>query len=134
VETARQKWNDGDLDGYLDLYDDTVQLHGYAPEPMGKASVVDFYRGVASALSEPGRSTPQLQFHEVLVDGDRYCCRFTMTGVHTGEFMGVPPTGRPYTLHGITIMRFSGERVVERWSTADFLGMLTEIGALPAPA
>jgi hypothetical protein len=42
--------------------------------------------------------------------------------------------GRPYSLDGITIMRFEDERVVERWSTADFLGMLMQIGAIPAHA
>jgi len=134
VERARQSWNDGDLAGYLDLYDDRIRLHGYSPEPMGKAEATAFYEMVSAALAEAGRPNPGLQFHEVLVDGDLYCCRFTMTGVHGGEFMGVPATGRPYVLDGITIMRFEGERVVERWSTADFLGMLMQIGAIPAPA
>jgi predicted ester cyclase len=134
VERARQAWNAGDLAGYLDLYDDRIQLHGYSPEPMGKAEATAFYEMVQGALAERGRTHPSLQFHEVLVDGDLYCCRFTMTGVHGGEFMGVPATGRPYALEGITIMRFDGERVVERWSTADFLGMLMQIGAIPAPA
>ena len=134
VEQARQAWNDGDLAGYLDLYDDTIRLHGYAPEAMDKSSVEGFYRAIFGALSERGRSSPVLTFHEILVDGDLYCCRFTMAGVQTGEFMGHPASGRDYALDGITIMRFAGDRVVERWSTADFLGLLTQIGALPAPA
>lgn len=86
-----------------------------------------------SALAAPGKPNPELVFHEVMVDGDLYCCRFTMTGEHQGEFMGVPATGSPYRLEGITIMRFAGERVVERWSSADFLGLMTQIGALPPP-
>lgn len=57
-----------------------------------------------------------------------------MSGVQTGEFNGVPATGKPYVLEGITIMRFAGDQVVERWSTADFLGLMVQLGALPAPA
>jgi predicted ester cyclase len=60
--------------------------------------------------------------------------RFTMSGRHVGEFMGVPPTGRDVALPGITILRFSGDRVVERFSQADMLGLLVQLGAVPAPA
>ena len=134
VEEARQRWNDGDLAGYLTLYDDSIALHGYAPEPLDKPSVTGFYQMIWAALAEPGQSNPTLEFHEVLVDGNLYCCRFTMSGVQQGEFMGAPASAKPYSLAGIPIMRFVGDRVVERWSSADFLGMMMQIGALPAPA
>jgi predicted ester cyclase len=131
VERARQAWNHGDLDGYLSLYGDEVRLHGYSPEPMDKTAAAGFYQMIWASLTQPGTSSPQLQFHENLVDGNLYACRFTMTGSQNGEFMGFPAGGRPYTLQGMTIMRFDGERVVERWSTADFLGMLMQLGAIP---
>jgi predicted ester cyclase len=130
VEAARQSWNAGDLAGYLTLYDEGIRLHGYSPAPMGKTEAAGFYQMIWTTLAEPGQH-PGLEFHEVLVDGVLYCCRFTMTGVQSGEFMGVPPSGRSFALEGITIMRFDGDRVVERWSTADFLGMLMQIGAVP---
>ncbi len=57
----------------------------------------------------------------------------TMTGVHQGDFMGVAPTQRQYQLPGITVLRFGGAQVVERWSSADFLGLLTQLGAIPGP-
>ena len=134
VERARQRWNTGDLAGYLTLYSDEVLLYGASPEPMGKEQIAGFYAAIWSALGGAERPNPRLEFHEVLVDGDLYSCRFTMTGEHRGDFLGVPATGRPYQLPGITIMRFRGEQVVERWSSADFLGLLVQIGAVPAPA
>jgi predicted ester cyclase len=57
-----------------------------------------------------------------------------MTGRHLGEFMGVPPTGKLIALPGITVLHFDGERVIERFSQADMLGLLVQIGAVPAPA
>jgi hypothetical protein len=100
VEAARRSWNSGDLAGYLSLYDASIKLHGYTPEPMNKAAVTEFYETVCSALSDPGAENPRLEFHEVLVDGELYTCRFTMSGTHTGTFMGVPATNRPYSISG----------------------------------
>jgi hypothetical protein len=81
VERARQCWNNGDLDGYLSLYDDASKLHGYSPEPMKKAEVRAFYQQVCASLAEEGYRNPILAFHEIMTGGDLYCCRFTMRGV-----------------------------------------------------
>jgi predicted ester cyclase len=132
VEQARQRWNAGDLPGYLSLYDERIALHGYTPEPMNKAAVTGFYQQIWSAFGEGGKAPP-LTFFETLQQGELYCCRFVMEGKHAGGFMGVPATGRSIALPGITMMRFSGERVVERWSQADMLGLLVQIGAVPPP-
>ena len=134
VEQARQRWNDGDLPGYLSLYDASIKLHGYTPEPMDKAAVTAFYQMIWATMAADGKSNPALDFHDVLTDRDRYCCRFTMSGVHNGPFFGVPATGKPYVLPGITIMRFSGGTAIERWSSADMLGVLVQIGAVSPPA
>jgi predicted ester cyclase len=128
LAAALDSWNAGDLDGYLRLYDEGIRLHGYSPEPMGKAQVRGFYEGIFSAFD-----TPKLSFDEVLWDGDVCAIRFVMTGQHVQEFMGVPATGTAITLPGITILHFRGDRVVERFSQADMLGLLVQVGAVPAP-
>ena len=129
VERARERWNAGDLPGYLALYGDGIRLHGYTPEPMGKVAVEAFYRNIFAAFG-----SPQLTFDEVLESGDSVTIRFTMTGTHVGEFMGVLSTGRTIALPGITILRFEGDTVIERWSSADMLGLLVQLGAVPAPS
>jgi hypothetical protein len=133
LTAAIARWNAGDLDGYLDLYDPAVRLHGYSPEPMDKGAATEFYRMVFAALGEPGGRPPRLEVAEVLADGDRAAVRFTLLGMHSGPFMGVPATGRPVAMSGITILHFAGDRVVERWSQADMLGLLIQIGAVPPP-
>jgi predicted ester cyclase len=129
LSAALDCWNAGDLDGYLHLYDEGIRLHGYSPEPMGKVQVRGFYEEIFSAFDTPG-----LSFDEVLWDGDVCAIRFAMTGRHVQEFMGVPATGTPVTLPGITILHFRGDRVIERFSQADMLGLLVQVGAVPAPA
>ena len=129
VERARERWNAGDLPGYLALYGEAIRLHGYTPTPMGKGEVEAFYRSIFAAFD-----SPQLAFDEVLESGDSVTLRFTMTGTHMGDFMGVPPTGRKIALPGITILRFENDTVIERWSSADMLGLLVQLGAVPGPA
>ncbi|MBB3083985.1 ester cyclase [Geodermatophilus sabuli] len=134
VERARLSWNAGDLPGYLRLYAEDLRFHGVQPDPMDKPCVAGFYQQFWSALGAPGRPNPELRIHEHLVDGDLYSGRFTVSGEHHGDFMGVPATGRPYLLEVITIMRFRSDQVAERWTAADFLGLLVQLGAAPAPA
>jgi predicted ester cyclase len=129
LDAALASWNSGDLDGYLRLYDDRIRLHGYAPEPMDKAAVRGFYESIFNAFD-----SPPLEFHEVLWDGDACTIRFTMGGRHVGEFMGIPATGNLISLPGITILHFQGDRVIERYSSADMLGLMVQMGAVPAPA
>lgn len=131
VEEARQLWCAGDLAGYLTLYDDAVRVHGFSRTPMDKAGVTDFYRHVCESLGAEGKPCPELRFHEVMTDGDLYCCRYSMRGIHRGPFLEVPATGKPYETGGMHIMRFAGPKVVERWSSIDMLGFLVQIGKLP---
>lgn len=129
LDTAIERWNAGDLDGYLGLYDDGVVLHGYTPEPMAKPAVREFYGAIMAAF--PGC---RITVHETFTEGERLACRFTLTGRHDGPFLGVPATGTDIALPGITILHFRDGRCVERWSSADMLGVLVQIGAVPPPA
>jgi predicted ester cyclase len=129
VDRALAAWNSGDLDGYLSIYAPEIELHGYSPEPMRHDEVVAFYRMITDAFP-----SSLLEFHDVLEDGEFITIRFTMSGTHDGPFMGIEQTGTSIALPGITILRFSEGRCVERWSQADMLGLLVQLGAVPAPA
>ncbi len=125
LQRAFDAWNAGDLDSYLALYDDSIKLHGYSPEPMDKASVRGFYQMIHHAFDGP-----KLTFHDVFSNGDRLAVRFTMTGTHRGAFLGIPPTGRNIAVDGITILRFMNGKCVERWSRVDMYAWLLQLGAV----
>ena len=128
IEAAREAFNSGDLDGYLEIYDEDVVAHGYAPGPLDHAGVSSFYREIAAGLADA-----RLDFPDVLEEGDRLAVRFSLTATHSGPLLGIPATGRSIALQGITLLRFRDGRVVERWQSADMLGLLTQLGAFPAP-
>src|SRR5947207_8776034 len=89
VQRAKEAWNAGDLRGYLELYDEGIRLYGSGPEPMDKTAVRAFYETLFSEFDGP-----RLEFQELFGSGDSLVIRFTLTGVHNGEFLGVRATGK----------------------------------------
>lgn len=69
-----------------------------------------------------------------IAEGDRVATRWTGRGTHTGEIAGVSATGKDVTVSGLTISRLANGQIVEEWTTWDTLGMLIQIGAIPARA
>lgn len=65
--------------------------------------------------------------HDTVEQGDRAAARFTVTATHTGEFMGIPATGRQVSWNGIGIIRVAGGKMAERWNVSDMLGLLEQI-------
>ena len=51
-----------------------------------------------------------------------------------GEFQGIPPTGKQVTISAIGILRITSGRIAETWLNADFLGLMQQLGVVPAPA
>jgi steroid delta-isomerase-like uncharacterized protein len=76
-----------------------------------------------------GRNTSE----ELLAEGDKVVQRWTFRGTHHGAFQGIPPTGRPVTLTGISIWRVDGGTIVESWHELDTLGLLQQLGVISAP-
>ena len=80
---------------------------------------------------------PDLQclVEEVVAEGDRVGGRFSLQGTHRGTLLGIPPTGKRIHAGVIVIARFDDAgKWVEDWASWDQLGMLQQIGVVPAPA
>ena len=73
------------------------------------------------------------ELHEILVDGDLVVARLMVSGTHRGDFMGIPPTGDRVTMEAIHIYRFSEGKLAEHWVARDDLGMMRQLGVVPAP-
>jgi steroid delta-isomerase-like uncharacterized protein len=129
LSAAVTAWNKDDREAYLSLYDPSVRHYGLGPEPLDQAANRAFYEAMWAAF--PGI---QLTIDDTIAEGDRLAVRFHLDGEHQGEFMGVPATGRTIVLSGQTVLRFRDGRIVERWTTADLLGLMMQLGAIPAPA
>jgi steroid delta-isomerase-like uncharacterized protein len=74
-----------------------------------------------------------LTAEDMIAEGDKVVSRFTMRGTHKGEFMGIPPTGKQMTITGIQIPRVADSKIAENWINLDALGLLQQLGVVPAP-
>jgi steroid delta-isomerase-like uncharacterized protein len=68
---------------------------------------------------------------DIFADGDKVTCRFTSHGTHTGEFMGVPPTGKEVSMTGIEIFLIKNGKIAELWGEANLMGLAQRLGAIP---
>ena len=93
---------------------------------------VEGQEGVQSFLEELRRVLPDsvLEIQDVIVGGDRVVVRFVGSGTFLGEFRGIQPTGKASTWNGINIYRIQEGKVAETWQLGDFLGWLTQMGAV----
>ena len=102
-------------------------LHFDSMPPLDATGAIGFFRGFIGAF--PG-------IHHEIVDqfaaGERVATRIVVTGVHSGDFMGMPPSGRTISIGAINIHRLAGGQVIEQWVNSDALGMLQQLGAIPA--
>jgi steroid delta-isomerase-like uncharacterized protein len=73
------------------------------------------------------------EIQQMVAEGDRVATLFKATGTHQGAFFGVPPTGKPIEIYGITIERIVDGKLYEGWSVPDMLGLMQQIGAVPTP-
>jgi predicted ester cyclase len=68
-----------------------------------------------------------------VAEGDEVLHRLVCRGTHTGELLGVPPSGRPVEVTGMNVNRIVDGKLVESWGVIDMLGLMQQVGAVPAP-
>jgi steroid delta-isomerase-like uncharacterized protein len=70
---------------------------------------------------------------DLLVAGDRFASRTTVTGTHTGDLMGMPATGKAVSVEAVDIGRVENGQAKERWGGLNMYALLTQLGVIPAP-
>lgn len=75
----------------------------------------------------------KMTVEQQIAEGDKVVTRWKAQGTHKGELMGIPPTGKQVTVTGISIERIVGGMIVESWEEFDQMGMMQQLGVIPAP-
>jgi predicted ester cyclase len=92
--------------------------------------------GVKGAIISLHRALSDLSYtvEDMVVDGDKVWVRLKARSVHTGRFMGLPPSGKSVAIDVIDICRFENGKIVEHWGVPDRLGLMEQLGARPRPS
>jgi steroid delta-isomerase-like uncharacterized protein len=72
--------------------------------------------------------------NESISSGEKVVTRFTWTGTHRGDFLGIPATGRPVTVKGVVIDRLVESRMADSRILMDTFGLMIQLGVIPQPA
>lgn len=129
-EGYRAMLDRGDLSRIAEfLHPDFVGHYSAFPPVYGQEGFREFLTIYTNGLSD--RRT---DFHEIVVDGDRVACRLKFHGKNTGAMMGMPATGKEIRTDGLTILRFTGDRVIEQWANNDDFTMMQQLGVIPIQA
>jgi steroid delta-isomerase-like uncharacterized protein len=120
-------WDRGDLSVVDELIaPDYIQHNRNAPP--GRDGVKQFF-----AMLRAGFPDARQIAEDMLADGDKVIWRWTIRGTHQGPFMGIPATGKQIAMTGMNIVRISNGMIAENWGEQDTLGMMQQLGAIPAP-
>jgi steroid delta-isomerase-like uncharacterized protein len=120
--------------GRLDVADEilapdfTIHSPGLPPElARGPEGTKQFAQAIRSGLPDL-----RITHDDVVAAGNKVVIRWTATGTHGGEMMGVPATGKQVTITGFDLFRIAGGKLAELWQNWDQLGFLQQVGAVPA--
>ena len=125
---AEEVWTAGKLDVIDELF--APDYHGSSPTdgeihgPSGVRGLVERYHAAFTGTT--------MTADRIIAEGEWVTMSWTARGTHTGELMGIAPTGREVTVTGIQVERVVGGKFVEGSGNFDALGMLQQLGAVPA--
>ena len=126
-------WIGGNL-AVLDelLAPDCINHEQSNPEQRGKAACKQWANDVR-LVNRRGFPDYDITPEDIVAEGDKVVKRWAFQGTHSGEFAGIPPTGKRVTMRGITLYRLAQGRVSEMYWNYDVFGLLQQLGAIPAP-
>lgn len=121
--------NAGDIDGFgRRLADDFVEHEEIPGIPPTRAGVVQYFRMMLAAFPDM-----RMDVDDVIASGDKAVARLRVSGTNTGEFMGMPATGKPASVKLIDITRFGDDGLArEHWGVVDNLSLMQQLGVIPA--
>ena len=96
--------------------------HNPAPgQAPGGEGIRQFFAELRAAVSDL-----RVSIDHVVAEGDKVAAHVTMRGKHTGEFMGLPPSGKDVVMRVSDVVRFEHGKAVERWGVEDMSGFVPQ--------
>lgn len=115
----------GDFDAVDELLTDDFTPHTWGGTT-GKRGLKEAIERVSAGISDE-----EMTIEDIIAEGDLVAVRLTSAATHTGDFMGMPASGKRYEIGEIHLFRLLDGKVAEHWHQADFMGMMKQLGAKP---
>jgi steroid delta-isomerase-like uncharacterized protein len=127
-----QVWNQRNYNVVNQLAHPNARAWGFTEHPGQVTTIADFKPFWEKFL----KAFPDLHItvDDVIAEGDKTCTRITAKGRHTGQGLGIPPTGRPINISALILVEWRDGKIHQAWNEFDAYGMMQQLAGPPAPA
>jgi steroid delta-isomerase-like uncharacterized protein len=126
--TFEELWNKGNLQLANELFSPNYAHHDPSTPDVGRGPESEKKRATLYRNAFPDL---RLTVEDLIAGGETVVARWSCHGTHKGELDGILPTGKQFTITGVTITRFENGKMVEGWVNWDALGMMQQLGVVP---
>ena len=122
-------WNQGRMDAIDEMASADVIGHGQGQHgvDIGMKEIRPFVKALREAFPDM-----KISIHATIEQGEYVVARWSANMTHRAAFLGIPATGKKVNVTGTTTVRILNGKIVEGWDNWDQLGLLVQIGAVPA--
>jgi steroid delta-isomerase-like uncharacterized protein len=130
IATLIDAMNRGDLDAAIGLVAEDGVDHTPVPgQGPGREGWKGKWEYLMSAFSDVSFTIEQS-----VEQGDTVATRYVFRGTHTGDFLGMPATGKSFEVLSLDMVRVRDGQIVDHWGLLDMPAVMTQLGLMPAPA
>jgi predicted ester cyclase len=120
---------EGNLQSFQELMDPAFINHTAAKGiDSGPAGIIHTFENIL----RPAFSDLKVTIYEQVGEGDKVTTRKTISGIHTGTFMGVPATLQPVTIHVMDMVTVKDGKYYEHWGVNTMMALAAELKTLHA--
>ena len=116
-------FNEGRVEKLADFVGPDYKLNDAPPDtPKGSAAIAQVV-----VMFQTGFADLKITLEELVAEGELLAARATTEGTHTGEFLGMPATGKKIMMRGLTMVRIKDGLVRESWVKNDMMGLMNQL-------
>ena len=120
-------WNKGNLLVADELFAENYSHHDSSTPEFGRGPESEKKRATLYRTAFPD---VRLMIEDIIAEGETVTARCSCKGTHKGDLRGIAPTGKQFTISGISVARFTDGKMVEGWVNWDALGLMQQLGVV----
>jgi len=120
-------WNKGNLPVADELFADNYSHHDSSTPEFGRGPESEKKRATLYRTAFPD---VRLTVEDIIAEGETVTARWSCKGTHKGDLRGLAPTGKQFTISGISVARVTNGKMVEGWVNWDALGLMQQLGVV----
>jgi steroid delta-isomerase-like uncharacterized protein len=120
-------WNKGSMPVADELFAPTYTHHDSSTPDAGRGPESEKKRATLYRAAFPDI---RLAIEDIIAEGETVTARWSCRGTHKGDLNGIAPTGKQFSISGMSIARFANGKMVEGWVNWDALGLMQQLGVV----